>query len=224
MSVEPIGMDRRFLLRGVSWATYEALLADLGGRPIRLSYDAGELELMSPSGEHDRLKHRFGRLVTALTEELDIPVDGCGSATLRRGDVNKGLEPDEGFYIRNEPRVRGKIAIDLDVDPPPDLVIEIEIASSSVDREGIYAALGVPELWRHDGESLRVFRLRPDGVAYEPAEVSPSFPFLPLREFEGFIRPRPGEDQTSWSKRFRAWVRDRVLPLYRAQGPGAGEV
>lgn len=218
MSVKPPSADRRFLLSGVSWKTYEALLAEVGEQPsIRLTYDDGELEFMSPGGRHERYKHRFSRLIADLTEKLDIPIDGCGSTTLRRGDVNKGLEPDEAFYIQNEPRVRGKLEMDLDVDPPPDLAIEIDITSSSVNRERIYAALGIPEIWRFDGETLRIFRLRPDG-AYELTEVSPSFPFLPIKEFEEFIDPRPGEDQTSWSKRFRAWVRERVLPLYQA-GP-----
>ena len=129
--------------------------------------------------------------------------------------MEKGLEPDEAFYIQNEARVRGKFEMDLEVDPPPDLAVEIDITSSSVDREGIYAAIGVPEIWRFDGDSLRIFQLRPDGT-YEPTEVSPSFPFLPIAEFAAFIDPLPDEDQTSWSKRFRDWVRERVLPLYQA--------
>ena len=130
----------------------------------------------------------------------------------------EGLEPDEGYYIQNEARIRGKMAMDLDVDPPPDLAIEIDITSRWVDREGIYAAIGVPELWRYDGDSLRIFRLGPDGK-YEQTEVSPAFPFLPIAEFAEFFDPRPGEDQTTWSKRFRAWVRVRVLPLYQAARP-----
>lgn len=170
---------------------------------------------MSAGGLHDRDKTRFGRLIEDLTAVLRIPIDGCGSTTLRRGDVRKGLEPDEAFYIRNEARVRGKFEMDLDVDPPPDLAIEIDITSSSVDREGIYAAIGVPELWWFDGETLRLFRLG-DGGAYEPTATSPSFPFLPIDEFAAFIDLRPGEDQTSWSNRFRDWVGERVVPLYQA--------
>jgi len=217
-----VGSDRRFLLSGVSWQTYEALLAGVGDRPsVRLTYDGKDLELMSPGGLHDRYKYRFGRLIAVLTEELDIQIDGCGSTTLRRGDVNKGLEPDEAFYIRNEARVRGKLDLDLDVDPPPDLAIEIDITSSSVDREGIYAALGVPELWRFDGESLRVLHLRPDGV-YVTGKSSLNFPFLPMAAFEEFLNPLPTEGLTSWSKRFRAWVREQVLPLYLADRPGDG--
>ncbi len=209
--------DRRFFLSGVSWQTYEALLADVGDRSsIRLSFINGDLELMSPGGLHDRYKTRFGRMIEAMTEELDIPIDGCGSTTLRRGDIEKGLEPDEAFYIQNEARIRGKMAMELEVDPPPDLAIEIDITSSSVDREGIYAALGVPEIWRYDGDSLRVFRLRPEGT-YERAEASPSFPFLLLAEFATFLDPLQDEDQTTWAKRFRAWVRERVLPLYEAE-------
>jgi len=223
MSRTSNGADRRFLLSGVSWGTYEALLTDVGESPIRLSFDAGDLEFMSPGGLHDRYKYRFGRLIGALTEELDIQVDGCGSTTLRSVQLNKGLEPDEAFYIRNEPRVRGKLDMDLEVDPPPDLAVEIDISSSSVDREGIYAALGVPELWRFDGESLRVFRLGAGG-AYEVVASSPSFPYLPLDEFAAFVDPVTDEGQTAWVKRFKVWVRERVAPLYQAwlASTGAG--
>jgi Uma2 family endonuclease len=217
MPARPASTDRLFYLHGVSWRTYEALLADVGEQmsSLQLTYDRGELELMSPGGLHDRYKTRFGRMVEILTEELDIPIDGCGSTTLRRGDVEKGLEPDEAFYIQNEFRVRGKMEMDLAVDPPPDLAIEIDITSRSVDREGIYASLGVPELWRYDGDTLRIFALGPDGK-YARTETSRAFPFLPIAEFAAFFDPLPGEDQTTWSKRFRAWVRERVLPLYQA--------
>ena len=207
--------DPRFLLTGVRWETYEALLADVGDGSLRLTYADGELELSIPDGPSNRHRCRLRRLVADLTEVLAIPIDGCGSTTLRRRDMEKGLEPDEAFYVQNEPRVRGKMDMDLSVDPPPDLAIEIDITSRWVDRDGIYAAIGVPEHWRYDGDSLRIFRLRPDGK-YERTEVSPAFPFLPIAEFAEFFDPLPGEDQTTWSKRFRAWVRQRVLPLYQA--------
>jgi Uma2 family endonuclease len=217
MSTPAADTDRRFLLSGVSWRTYEALLAEVGERSsTRFSYDQGELELMSPCGRHERLKVRLRRLMTTLTEVLEIPIDGCGSTTLHREVLKKGLEPDEGFYIQNELRVRGKLAMDLEVDPPPDLAIEIDITSGSVDRKGIYAALGVPEIWRYDGDSLRIDRLLADG-SYERTAMSPTFPFLPIGEFAEFLEPHPGEDQTSWSRRFRAWVGKRVLPIYRAE-------
>jgi Uma2 family endonuclease len=216
MPTNTAGSDQRFLLSGVSWQTYEALLAEVGERTaIHLTYDDGDLEFMSPGGLHDRYKHRFGRMIVALSEVLKIPMDGCGSTTLRRGDMKKGLEPDEAFYIQNEPRVRGKFEMDLEVDPPPDLAIEIDITNSSVDREGIYAALGVPELWRYDGETLRIFRLGVGGK-YEATATSSCFPFLPIQEFAEFLDPQDGEDLTRWGRRFRAWVRKRVLPLYRA--------
>jgi len=215
MSQASDGTDRRFFLSGVRWSTYEALLADVGDRPIRLSFDGQGLELMSPGAYHERSKRRFGRLIEILTEELDIPIDACGSTTLKKVAIEKGLEPDEAFYIRNEAMVRTKREIDFNVDPPPDLALEIDITSSSVDRQGIYAAFGVPEIWRFDGKSLRVFRLRADGV-YEEVGASPSFPFLPLGEFVAFHQPETGEGQTAWAKRFRAWVRERVAPLHRA--------
>ena len=215
MSTFPERTDQRILIRNVSWQTYEALLTDAGDHSAaRLTFHSGDLEIMSPGPRHDRFKHRVGRLVVALAEELDIPIEGCGSMTIRRGDLARGLEPDEAFYITNEPLIRGKLDLDFDVDPPPDLAIEIDITHSSVDRFGIYAALGIPEVWQFDGAILRVFRLEPDG-RYEPSTISPSFTSLPLGEFAAFIDPRPGEALTTWSKRFRAWVRERVLPLHQ---------
>ena len=107
--------------------------------------------------------------------------------------MEKGLEPDEAFHLQNEARGRAKMDMDLSVDPPSDLAIEIDITSRSVDREGIYSAIGVPELWRCDGDSLRIFRLRPDGK-FERTLMSLAFPFLPITEFAEFFDPRPGED------------------------------
>ena len=177
---------------------------------------------MSPGIRHEFDKGRFGRLIEALTEELDIEVVSSRSMTLRREELLKGLEPDESYYKRNESKVRDRDELDPEVDPPPDLAIEIDITSTSVDRQGIYAALGVPEFWRFDGVSLRVFRRDAAGT-YEQVERSPNFPHLPLDEFTAYHKPRPGEGQTAWVERFRAWVRERVAPHHQAwlAGPDA---
>ena len=119
---------------------------------------------MSPSSMHERYNCLFRRMIETLTEELAIPIKGAGSTTFKREDLERGLEPDSCFYLANERRIRGKRELDLTIDPPPDLAIEIDITSSSLDRQGIYAALGVPEIWRFDGESLRVYQLQPDGT------------------------------------------------------------
>ncbi|WP_240038857.1 Uma2 family endonuclease [Okeania hirsuta] len=143
------------LLTGIKWETYQALLLDLAENPgKKLTYDQGTLEIMTPLPEHEINKGFLGRLVQTTTEVLGLEISSLGSTTLSRKDLQKGVEPDECYYITNEELVRGKIKFDLDRDPPPDLAIEIYITSSSLDRLTIYAALGIREIWRFDGEKL----------------------------------------------------------------------
>jgi Uma2 family endonuclease len=113
--------ENRLLMHGVRWQTYEMLVADLGESHIRLTYDKGELELMSPSREHESYKCLIGRMIESLTEELDIEIDSGGSTTFKREDLDRGLEPDACFWIDKELLIRGKMEIDLALDPPPDL-------------------------------------------------------------------------------------------------------
>jgi Uma2 family endonuclease len=205
--------EPRFLLRGVGWAGYEAMLGIVGDRrSVRITYDRGDLELMSPSSEHEEFGHLLGRVVVTVTEELRIPCRGLRSTTWRKQLKDRGLEPDECYYLARFPRVRGKKKIDLSVDPAPDLAIEVEISRSALDRMGIYAALGVPEVWRFDGETLRVEQLQADGT-YAEVEASPSLPFLPPAEvvrWLGLADTFPG--QTAWLRQFREWVRATLAP------------
>ena len=216
MSTASAPAEQRLLIRNVDWRQYEALLEWAGERRLCIAYDRGELELMSPSIDHEDFKCSISRLITALAEELDLTIHEYGSVTWRREDIDRGAEPDTCFYLRSEPLIRGKSDIDLAVDPAPDLVLEIDITSSSVDREGIYAALGVSELWRYDGERLQVLILGADGK-FEPSSSSLSFPSLPLDAFARFIDQGRGADQTAWIKGFRTWVRERLLPLDRRE-------
>ena len=121
----------------------------------------------------------MGRLIEMLTFELDIPILGGGSTTFKHKELLRGLEPDECYWIANESVVRGKLEVDLTCDPPPDLAVEIDVTISSLNRQSIYAARGVPELWRFDGKTLRVHELQPNGE-YAHLNTSPAFPFLPL--------------------------------------------
>jgi Uma2 family endonuclease len=209
---------QRFLLRGVGWHTYESLLNGLGDRRVRLTYDRGDLELMSPSYRHETFGRLLGRMIDTLTLELNLPMKGGGSTTFRRADLDRGLEPDECYYLANQPRVQGKEEIDLTVDPPPDLAIEVDITRSSLDRMGIYAALGVPELWRFDGESLQVYGLQADGTyALRPSSLS--FPFLPMSDVVRFLIRGEAMDETPWVRSFRDWIRAEVAPRV----PGAAD-
>ncbi|MBI3271753.1 MAG: Uma2 family endonuclease [Planctomycetes bacterium] len=209
MTTTLLPCEQHFVLQDVDWEFYESLLSRLGDRPLFLTYDRGRLELMSPSEEHESFGRLVGRLIETLTLELDIPLYSVGSTTFRREDLDRGLEPDECCYIQNELKVRAVEEIDLTRDPPPDLVVEIEISRRLLDREGIYAALGVPELWRFDGERLRVYQLGPAGV-YQLAERSVCLPMLPPAEVERFVGLRKTTDETTLVRSFRSWVRQTL--------------
>src|SRR5437762_13654727 len=138
--------EGRIVLHDVRWGFYEQMVREIGNtNGVRLTYDAGRLEIMSPSGLHERVKKIAGRLIEAFGTESGIPVEGYGSWTLKREDLQKGLEPDECYYVQSLPAISGKQELDLSVDPPPDLAIEVDISPHDVAREPIYAALGVPE-------------------------------------------------------------------------------
>lgn len=207
-STIPLTDQQHIVLDDVSWDFYERLLTELENRPIRVTYDRGRLEIMSPLPRHEKWKKRLGRLIELLSFELDIAVETLGSTTFKREDLEKGLEPDECYYVQHAAAVRGKDELDLTVDPPPDLAIEVDITSRSIPRQPIYAALGVPELWRFD-ERLFVLRLDASGN-YQPFEHSGVFPFLPMKQFESFLLRLKDEEQNRVLRAFRDWV--RTLP------------
>lgn len=208
---------QRFVLEEVSWAFYEALLEELGDRHIRVSYDDGVLQLMSPTERHERYAELAGRLVAQMAFELRWPLVSGGSTTFRRKDRRKGLEPDRCFWLTNAPLIKAKTKLDLAVDPPPDLAIEVDITSSSLGRMGIYAGLGIPEIWRYDGDKLRVYILQPTG-SYAVQSTSLSFPFLPMEAFAEFVLRGLHSDETEWLQEFLDWFRTEVRPRGAADG------
>jgi len=159
--------------------------------------------------------------VEALTEELEIDIAGYGSMTFRREDLERGLEPDDCYWIANEPLVRGRLVLDLATDPPPDLALEIEISRSALNRMGIYAKLRVPEVWCWDGVTLRVFLLGPDGQ-YTQSRTSRAFPFLPLDVFAQFLQAGPDISETQQVRQFRQWVREQIRQGWPTSPPLAG--
>lgn len=198
----------RVLLRNISWQTYQDLLKDLEEQPgIRLTYDRGLLEIMAPSPPHENYKKVLGRFVETLTEELNIEIKSLGSLTCKREDLARGLEPDQCYYIQNEAVVRTLDEIDFNQDPPPDLVIEIDISSSSINRLSLYAALGVPEIWRYDARAITIYRL--EGERYQVCDRSPSFPEITPAEVMRFLELRKTMGETSLIRSFREWVRSQ---------------
>ncbi|HEV8044092.1 MAG TPA: Uma2 family endonuclease [Rubrobacter sp.] len=201
--------EHRVILHNTSWETYERLMEERGeSRVPRFAYDRGDLEIMSPSTEHESIAYYIGLLVAVFAEEMDVDLYGAGSTTFDREDLERGFEPDACFYVQNAEHVRGKPRIDLGVDPPPDLVIEVDITSPSLDKFPTYARVGVPEIWRHDGERLAIFELR--GGEYIEVAGSKTLPPLTGEALSGFIKESASLDIVTWMRRVREWAREHT--------------
>jgi Uma2 family endonuclease len=197
------------LLTNISWKTYESLLNELAEQPgIRLTYDRGNLEIMTPLAPHEKYKKILGRFVESVSDELNIEICSLGSLAYRREDLARGLEPDQCYYIQNEDVVWDKEQIELNQDPPPDLVVEIDVTSSSIDRLSLYASLGVPEVWRYDGNRLIIYHL--EAQEYTERDVSPTFPFLSQVEMLRFLELRRTTKENTLIRLFREWVRTQI--------------
>lgn len=197
---------QRLLLHNVEWADYEALLTALERHHLRTTYDRGNMEFMTLSPEHERYRGMLHLFLQVLTEELGIRQIPLGMTTCRRQDLERGLEPDDCFYIKNWETARSKKRLDLSIDPPPDLAIEIDITRSSLKRMAIYAKLRVGEVWRFDGKTLRIHLLDRKGK-YQAAAASPTFPTVPLESLVQFLKDGMDQDEASVGRAFRAWVR-----------------
>lgn len=202
--------EHRVILSNISWQTFEQLLQELGDkRASRLAYNEGLLEIMTPLGRHENNNRFMESLIGVIADELNLNLKKFGSLTLKRQKKLKGAEPDSCYYLQNEPFVRSKQEIDLDNDPPPDLVLEIDITSGSMDKQPIYAAIGVPELWRYNGNKLEVFVLQPSEGNYRSVTQSPTFPWMPLDMIPRFIRQSLVDGETATLRAFRAWVKEQ---------------
>jgi Uma2 family endonuclease len=211
-SVRKAAAGRSLLISGVDWSMYSRLLRIFADWPgIRLTYDRGELEIMSPIlMEHEDDGHILGLFVVVLAEELGLTLKFGGSTTMRRRKRKQGIESDECYWIANAPRMAGRRRLDLRIDPPPDLAIEVDVTRSSLNRMGIYAALKVPEVWRLDGDVL-TFQLLDEHGVYQPGAKSGSFPLVTPADVLPFLREaRQAGDELPVLRRFRAWVRERL--------------
>ena len=201
--IQPV--DQPVLMDGVSWETYEAMLADGGDhRQTRMAYDQGMLEIVTPSFEHEI----FRDVVNGVAEEI---LDTRGQDYLRSGPVTlkqealaRGFEADASFYVTHVARVRGLSQIDLHSDPPPDLVIEV-VSCSSLDKLPIYAALGVPEVWRCRSGSVYVYRLV--GSSYVEIDQSEVLPGLISTQLTAFAQEGLWEPRQAWRQRIQDWAR-----------------
>ena len=199
----------RILLNDVSWETYEKLREIFADYPsLRLTYYKGLLELMTPLPEHESYSWNLGRLVTILSEELDLEIKGLKSTTWRSPTQEVGKEADECFYIQNEPLVRNKLKIDLQVDPPPDLVIEVDLTHSAINKFLIYAGLQVPEIWCYQDGKLQIYLLTPTG--YQESQTSLAFKSFPVKQIVQFMQLSPHQGENARIKEFRKWVRANI--------------
>jgi Uma2 family endonuclease len=198
--------NQRLILEDVSWETYERLLADHENRSApRFTYDRGRMEIMSPLPEHEEYNRALEALVVTVLVEWGQNFRNLGSTTLKRSDLERGFEPDSCFYIQNADRIRGKSRIDLTRDPPPDLIIEVDFTSPSLNTLPLYAQVGVPEIWRYDAGAMSLLLLgagtyqeREESVALAP--LSASVLTSLLAESRIFRRP-------AWLRKIRDWAR-----------------
>jgi Uma2 family endonuclease len=196
------------VLQNISWQTYKSLLADLGEhRSSRLIYDRGILEIKMPSDLHELIKHLLERIVIALTEELNLSIKGFGSVTLDREDLEQGVEPDSCFYIQNADRIQG-LNLDITTNPPPDLVIEVDITSSSSRRFNVYKSLQIPEVWRYTKQGLTFYQLQ--DREYVVCDFSPTFPIISTTVITQFLQQRETADDNTAIRALRKWLQERL--------------
>lgn len=198
--------EQRVLLQNITWELYERLLeAHRDCSAPRFTYDRGRLEIMSPSAEHEQLKETVALLINVVAEEMAINAEGFGSTTFRRQDIERGFEPDACFYMANLTRVKGKKELDLAIDPPPDIVVEIGITRSSLDKFAVFVHLGIPEVWRYDGERLSIWTLL--GSDYVEASQSAMFPGVTGEMVSRWLEESRLEERLTWLRLVRAWAR-----------------
>jgi Uma2 family endonuclease len=196
-------------LSGISWQTYETLLAEYIDRPLRLKYNGGNLEILEPSPEHQFYKTIIGRFVETLAEEFGLNIAAVGSTTFKRPELSIA-EPNECFYIQNFSAIKGIKRIDTNEGPPPDLVVELDLTSCSENSLQVYADVGVPEVWIYNGERLIINRL--ENRAYVSCDRSLAFPTVDILEIVGFLQQAETLDYLELVQAFRNWVKNEILP------------
>ena len=203
--------EQRVVLNDISWETYERLLKDLEDCSApRLTFDQGVLEIMSPFSEHEEDNRSLSLLVEVFAEEFDIDIRNLGSTTFKREELQRGFEPDSCFYIQSEPRILEKRHIDLSIDPPPDLVIEIDLTNDSIDKFPLFAKLGIPEVWRLAGGELEIFAR--DGGSYQRQTSSSALPPLSAADLTDFVKSSRSMKRTGWLRHIRARFRRLKRP------------
>jgi len=196
--------ETRMVLENVSWETFVALAGERRGSVPRMTYCDGVLEMMSHKRKHENLGCLMGRMIEAYSEIKGIEILSVASVTVKRSDLKKAYEADESYYVTNIDRVLVKEELDFEVDPPPDLVIEVELTSSAIDKLELFAAMQVREVWRHDGTSVQFYRL--SNGRYELIPESVELPGLSSDRINRFLDQRLQVGETTWIRAFRSEI------------------
>ncbi|WP_299484545.1 Uma2 family endonuclease [Acaryochloris sp. IP29b_bin.137] len=200
--------EQRLTLNHISWDTYEKLLVAFGEhRAVRFHYDNGVLEFMVPLEAHENPSDFLGLFICTLVIESGLNLKCMASTTLRRKNLQKGAEPDKCYYIQNEPLVRGR-TVDLDKDPPPDLVVEIDITYTDIDKDALYASLGIPEFWRFNGSVLTLYQLDQD--QYHAVDTSPSLPWFSKDVFYHFLNQSKTVGEAQAVRDLKGWINQQL--------------
>ena len=204
--LEPVG-EKRSVLRGLSWDAYVQLMDELPqSRGSRLTYDNGILEITVPLEIHEFSGRLIERFITTLVELMGLRIKTMGSTTMKYPKLRKGAESDNAYYIQNQPLVKGR-DVDFSQDPPPDLVVEIDITHTDIEKNAFYSSLGVLEFWRFDGKVWRIYQLC-DRV-YVEVEASPTFPKVPKERLYAFLK-EAREDEIEAVISLRSWWRSTL--------------
>lgn len=196
--------ETRIVLENVSWEIFVALADERRGSVPRLSYNEGVLEMISPKRKHENISCLLGRMIEAYSEIRGIEILSVASVTVKRSDLKKAYEADESYYVTNIDKVLAKEELDFEVDPPPDLVIEVELTSSAIDKLELFAAMQVREVWRHDGTSVQIYRL--SNGRYDCIAESTELPRLSSDLINGYLDQRLQAGETTWIRAFRSEV------------------
>lgn len=196
--------ENRVALRGISWLSYQQILHALpDSRAARLTYDRGILEITMPLETHEYSSELIGLFIRILVLEMGLKLKSLRSTTINRPDLERGAEPDCAYYIQNQPKVAGK-TVDFSQDPPPDLVVEVDITHTDIDKNGLYASLGVPEFWRYNGQALKIYTLQES--QYVECDRSPTFPWMQKEYLYNFLEEAQ-QDEIAAEVKFRDFVK-----------------
>jgi Uma2 family endonuclease len=205
----PVG-EKRVTLHGLTWQGYQQILTALPQtRAARLTYDRGVLEISMPLEEHENSGRLIELFIRILVVELGMKMKTMGSTTLDREDLDRSSEPDNAYYIQNQPKVAGR-TVDFKTDPPPDLIVEVDITHTDIDKNRLYASMGVPEFWRYNGQQLKIYQLV-EGE-YHEVDLSPTFSAIEKSELYQFLE-QARQDEVEAELTFRQQIRQRLSQI-----------